>query len=786
MSRSAIRWLAGLGGVSLILVGILLAQAPAGWSVVASRTAGSLRFEDRSGALLREVPIGGSRARWIALRELPPWVASAVVAAEDHRFACHPGVDPLAIVRAFRDNRRAGRIVSGASTITMQVVRLASGRPPGGSRADKLAEALDALRLEQRLDKDLILEQYLNRAPFGRGTAGIEAASLTWFGHSARTLTPAEATWLAVLPRAPERLSRVDHREELEQRRRLLAARLEATASNRPTPADNPWRAALDPPLVLPRPTPPFEAPHLTSWLLDELPVDIRSRAGTIVTTLDHPLQAEIERRLRPRLERLAEKGARQAAVVVMDNSTRRLAVLLGSVDFFDPEAGQVNGALARRQPGSTLKPFTYALAFESGMTPATLVNDDPHDFAASGGPFAPRNYGGVSFGRVRIRDALAGSLNIAAVDALAHVGADRLFSRLNAMGLLDGRQAADDPGLGLTLGVAEVRLVDLANSYVTLARGGRHAPPVVVTAVRDAAGRRMTLPAAPPERPVIDPLAAWWVADILADDDARLRSFGRNGVLDMPWPVSVKTGTSSDWRDNWAVGFTREWTVAVWVGDFSGAPMHQVSGVFGAAPLLREIFGLLAARGSLTEPVRPKGLDAVVCCLESGDEGTPACPGTLVEWLPADRRPPACTRHGASADGTTADPALREGSANGSVGDAPSSTRFALRRPISGDIFFLDPALPRATQAVSFRAEAPAGAEVAWFLDGRPLGTTHAPHERLWRLAPGRHQLIVRIGESERSAAFEVRAGETRPRAAGNAAAAARGADSSEEAVFQ
>jgi penicillin-binding protein 1C len=754
MRSGPARWLAGAAGLLLVAGAAMLACAPAGWDAVVTRDAGSLRFDDRSGRLLREVPIGGSRARWVALSELPPWVGPAIVAAEDRRFARHAGVDPIAVLRALRDNRRAGRVVSGASTLSMQVARLTAGRPPGGSPAMKLAEALDALRLEQRLSKRAILEQYVNRAAFGRGTSGIEAASQAWFGHSARTLTPAEAAWLAVLPRAPERLSRPDHRPELEARHAALVARLAAAPDGGGT-----WRAAAETPLVVPKAAPPFDAPHLTSWLLDELPPAVRSRAGSIRTTLDHALQREIERRLQPRLVRLAEKGARQAAVVVVANDTREISVLLGSVDFFDPVAGQVNGALARRQPGSTLKPFTYALAFESGMTPATLVDDDPHDFAASGGPFAPRNYGGISFGRVRIREALAGSLNIAAVDALAHVGAERLFSRLVALDLLDGRQAADEPGLGLTLGVAEVRLVDLANAYVTLARGGRHAPPVAVTAARDAAGRTIPLPPRPGERSVIAALPAWWVTDILADDDARFRSFGRNGVLDMPWPVSVKTGTSSDWRDNWAVGYTREWTVAVWVGDFSGAPMHQVSGVFGAAPLLREIFGLLAARGPLTAPARPDALEPVICCLESGERGRPECPGTLVEWLPRDRTGRACARHGESRTVNALPvPGRDDEPPNAAIPPTAPREHLALARPIAGDVFFLDPALPKGAQAVGFRAEAPSGTEVAWFLDGRPIGTTRAPHERLWPIEPGRHRLVVRAGGGESTASFEVR----------------------------
>lgn len=755
-----IRLAAFVLGLGLIVVAVVVSGTPASLDAIDSRAAGSLRFEDRYGIELRDVPIDGSRARWVRMADVPPWVELAITTAEDRRFRRHPGIDPLAILRALKDNRKAGRVTSGASTITMQVDRLATGRRPGGGVMTKLGEAVDAIRLEQHLGKDEILEQYLNRASFGRGAIGLEAAAEAWFGHSARTLTPGEAAWLAILPRAPERLSRPEALPGLKARHVDLLARLRSSRH-----AGHYFQDADSMPIVVARVPPPFEAPHLTTWLLASLPVSVRSQAGVIRTTLDHRLQGNIADRLKPRLDRLAARGARQAAVVVIDNRTRELLVLLGSVDFFDPDAGQVNGALALRQPGSTLKPFTYALAFESGSTPASLVDDDPRSFPAAGGPFIPRNYGGQSFGPVRIRDALASSLNIAAVDALSRIGADRLFGRLVDLNLLTREQASLDPGLGLTLGVAEVRLVDLANAYVTLARGGLHGQPSVVLGASDALGRPVILPPAEDERRLIQPVAAWWISDILADGDARLRSFGRNGVLDMPWPVAIKTGTSSDWRDNWAVGYTTEWTVAVWVGDFTGAPMHQVSGVFGAAPIVREIFGELASRGELTRPPRPPGLSPHACCVDTGEEASTACPGTIMEWLPDGRPTMPCRRHSPVADSmvrvTRQEPARMpdggEGVASTSGGFRRPPGHLEILKPGSGDVYFIDPALPPGSQVLKLEALAEGAESLTWWIDGHLAGVTRSPHHRFWPLLPGSHRVMIGAGSRQTVTQFSV-----------------------------
>lgn len=735
-------------GLLVVIAAAILAFPPRGAGELAPAARGALRITDRHGRLLRELPTGGLRTRWVSLADLPPCVPAALVAAEDRRFRTHGGVDVAALLRSAVDNLRAGRIVSGGSTITQQLARLLAPRSRRTLGA-KLGETLDAFRLELRFGKDEILEQYLNRVAFGRNAVGVDAAARAWFGHGAATLTPAEAAWLAVLPRAPAVYARPEESERLERRRRAVLDRLHA----RGVIDRDAFEAAVQPLAPTGAGERPFEAPHLTEWLVRSLPPAVVGVAGTLRTTLDQPLQAEIERLVAAETGRLAEQGGRQAAVVVIDNRTSDLLALVGSSDFFSTgTAGQVNGALALRQPGSTLKPFTYALAFERAAHPATVVADVPALFPAAGGPFSPRNYGGATNGPVRLREALGSSLNIAAVALLERVGEERLYARLVALGLLPPGRDATAYGLGLTLGVAEVRLLDLTNAYGALAREGRYRPPRPWLELRDPEGRLRARPPVAAEARVLDPLSSWWVGEILRDDSARIRSFGAGGVLAFPWPVAVKTGTSSDWRDNWAVGYSHEYSVGVWVGDFTGRPMERVSGVTGAAPLLRGVFDRLAARESLTAPPPPPRLAPVQLCALSGGVPVAGCPEQIREWFPAERVPRTpCTFHGTEVDSGVALPAEfaawaeHEGwRARGRP--AGGDDRVRLLRPLPGETYFLDPALPSGTQSIRF--EAAAAGRVEWRLDGRALGVTEGVHRVLWPLRKGRHTVSIRAGK--------------------------------------
>ena len=537
---------------------------------------------DRSGQTLREVRVDERFCRQVRFEEIPASVVHALLAAEDKRFFQHHGVDTVATARAVWDNVRGGRVKSGASTITQQLVKLAAPRPR--NVRTKFIEAVTALRLEQLWSKERILAEYLNRLDFGNLNVGIASAANYYFGKPLVDLSDAEAAFLAGLPKNPRRLNPHIARVAAQRRQQTVLRRMNASGW---LDAEQFDRAKAEP-LRLLAPRRVFRAPHFVDLVLRDLPKDA---AATIGTTLDLDLNRFVENTVRDRLERLREQNVRNGAAVVIDNATGDVLALVGSEDYFAPGTGQVNGAWARRSPGSTVKPFTYLLALERGATPATIVADVPAVFATSTGVYAPDNYNHRCYGPVSYRRALGNSLNIPAVRVLASIGgAPVLAERLRAWGITTLDRPAEQYGLGLTIGNAEVRLVELANAYAAIARLGEWRPWRMVPAAFNVQRPTFNVQRSKPE-------CAWLIADMMTDNSARMLAFGANSALRFDFPVACKTGTSTDFRDNWAMGFTPEFTVGVWVGNFDGSSMREVSGVTGAGPILHAIFEHLHAR---------------------------------------------------------------------------------------------------------------------------------------------------------------------------------------------
>lgn len=589
----------------------------------------SIRFTDRNGRDLR-VTTGddAERVLWCDLDAMGPWVAQATVAIEDHRFHLHPGVDPAGIMRAAWTDIVAGRAAAGGSTLTQQLARLVRPelkRLPGWKR--KMIEAWDAVRIERTLSKDEILEQYLNRAPYGNRTVGIRAAAEMYFGKSPDRLTLGEAAMLAGLPQAPDALSPYAHLDKAIRRQRIVLRRLRALGLIE----EDAYTRAVGESIALRPFRAEYHAPQFVNAAREGIFGDV---PGTpeIATTLDFPLQSEVEELVRNHLARLSGKRATEAAVVVMDARTGEILAYAGSSDFFGKS--QVDGALALRQPGSALKPFTYALALENGHAPSELIPDVPLDDAADG--FSPENFDRSFHGPVRMREALACSLNIPAVRVLRDdVGTARLLEFLRAAGFACLDRDAEHYGLALTLGAGEVRLLDLARAYAMLARGG-----VTVTP------RAWSIDGADGAR-ILSPEAAAQITSILSDDIARRPSFGRNSALAFPFPVAAKTGTSKDFRDNWAVGYTPRHVVAVWVGNFDSSSMIDCSGVTGAAPLMHEIMMRVGENDGPFEI--PSTLVRAEVCPLSGELPGPNCPGRTVELFRVGRIPKTvCSMHAA------------------------------------------------------------------------------------------------------------------------------------------
>jgi penicillin-binding protein 1C len=713
---------------------------------------------DRNGEVLYEArSSAGTRGRSLAAEDVPRVLSESTIAAEDRRFYWHPGIDPIAVVRAALKNVGAFGVAEGASTITQQVAKLLLDRAahaprPRGLRA-KLHEAMIALRLEHQLSKPEILAAYLNLAPYGNQVAGAARASEMYFGVPASMLTIAQAAFLAGLPQRPTAYSPYRERQPGLARQRAILERMERQGRITPEQA----RSARAERLRFEPAPASFVAPHFVEMVLGERRP---GAGGRLETTLDARLQADIAGILQSQRADLERHGAYNVAVVVLDNATSEWLAWEGSGRYFDSEhGGTINGARALRQPGSALKPFTYALGFETGITPATVLADVPATYptAKPGVLYSPRNYDADFHGPLRVRQALAGSQNVPAVALAASLGVPDVLRFLKAVGITSLDRNAAYYGLGLTLGNAEVSLAELVGAYAALARGGIWIQP---RAVRDGS--------TPQPVRVMSPRAAFWATDVLSDSDARAYVFGRGGSLEFPFPVAAKTGTSQAYHDNWAIGYTRDVTVGVWVGNFDRRPLVGSSGVTGAGPIFHDVMSAaqhhVGGRDyeAATIVERPADLRAVQVCELSGMRSGAACPSRRREWLPADTSPLPCSWHHASDEGLLTlwpDEYRHWAAARGLLVEerrplsqqnverhaadatAGRENRFAIVSPADGAAYLIDPTLRASFQAISLRATGAAGA-VEWRVNGRSVGAGSARRPASWRLRPGTHEV--------------------------------------------
>jgi penicillin-binding protein 1C len=755
----------GIGLLSLLAAGwIRFGPIPTGRLALDEQV--STEVVDRRGVPLYEsLSADGGRSARLHADRLPKALVDATLAAEDRRFFRHAGVDPLALARAVWHNLKAGRMAEGGSTLTQQTAKILIDRPR--TVRGKLREMVLALRLEHRLSKRQILSLYLSLAPYGNQRMGAEAASRGYFGCSAESLTPAQAAFLAGLPQRPSALDPYRNFDAALRRQRWV---LEQMAEEGYLSAEELERARAER-LNLVRDPAAFAAPHFVERVLASVP---SPRARRMETTLDASLQAQVRGILGMHRERLREHGAHAVAVAVLDNRSAEWLAWEGSGDYFDADhGGAIDGVVSPRQPGSALKPFTYALAFEKGFTPASVLPDLPSHFptAVEGIVYSPRNYDGVFRGPLRARPALAGSENVPAVWALAQVGVPDLLRLLRQAGLTTLGKSADHYGFALTMGDAEVRLDELVSGYAAFARSGLARPPRMVRALVRPDGTRIQMPDAEPER-ILSDRAAFWIADILSDPRARAYVFGMGGSLDFPFKVAVKTGTSQAYRDNWTVGFTREVTVGVWVGNFDREELRNSSGVTGAAPIFHDVMiaaqqavtGRLPGPGDPPLAAPPEELVPRAICALSGREATERCPAVETEWLPRDRPATSCRwhrRHGgrvvvswppkyrswAREHGLLDPAAIVE-----TRGQAPSSSRHAVAtgealrivNPPAGATYLRDPTLRDAFQTLPLRAVTAASSRLEWQVDGRAVGGGPPDAAVAWPLTAGRHVVSV------------------------------------------
>jgi penicillin-binding protein 1C len=647
-------------------------------------TGGSVTYTDRTGIALGTVLGSDSlHSVRVPLGAVAPVFVEAIVAAEDARFWRHGAVDVPALVRAARDFVIFGEARSGGSTIEMQLARLLSPTP--ATIRGKLAQVVMAQRIAIASSKPAILEAYVNRVPMGGNLYGVEAAARTYFGEPAGDLDLAQASLLAAIPNDPARLAPDEGWAALRARQRLVLARMAQLGEITRARADRAFAETL---AVRRHDSGIADAAHALFYLYREAP----ESAGRVRTTLDRSLQRFTQAQTEAVIGALAPYQVSDGAALVVDNATGDVLAYVGSPDYFsDQLLGRNDGVQALRQAGSSLKPFTYELALERGtIASTTILADAPAAYAIPGGKlYQPADYSGRFSGPVRVRYALANSLNAPAVQVLSELGVGALLDRLHDLGFSRLDRSPSYYGLGLTLGSGEVSLWELVQAYATLARGGEFMP-LHLVADGNASAR------------TIGEAGDWeLIADMLADPHARAKSFGVGSVLQLPFPSAVKTGTSSDFRDTWTVGFTRDYTVGAWVGNFDGSPMRGVSGVTGAGPLWNRIMLHLYDRKDDPPPFpAPRGFVRKAICATTGRTPLPECPAVVQEWV----RP----RNFA---------ALR-----------PQLLQATLRIvfPRDGDVFVRTApatALQAREQQLALRADDSTG-QVHWSVDGAPIPT--------------------------------------------------------------
>ncbi|MGH8128900.1 MAG: transglycosylase domain-containing protein [Gammaproteobacteria bacterium] len=630
------------------------------------------------------------------LSAIPTLVRTAFVTSEDRRYWVHGGSDWRARFTAIWQNLKAGHIVRGASTIGEQVARILTPRPR--TYWSHWLAGIDANRLIDRFGRSRVLEFYLNQVPYGARRRGVVQAARYYFGRDVSALTPAEQLALAVLVRSPVAYDPAQHPRALRRAVDDLAVRMHTHGAIDAAELSAVRRSAIDPGHErLPVVAGPFVA--YARLRLHALGL---SASGPVKTTLDAGLERTVQQLLRTRLKAVTDRGVKNAAALIVDN--RSGAVLAWAVAPTGI-AGDLDPVLVPRQPGSTLKPFLYALAMERlGWQPDTLLRDGPLATRLGDGVHTYRDYSGHYYGQASLRYALANSLNIPAVETARAVGVAPFLDLLHRLGMTALDRDAQHYGPALAIGDGPVPLLELTQAYSALARHGRFLPLHV-------------LAAAPESKPqtVLRPDVTSLIASILSDPDARSAEFGDASVLDLPYATAVKTGTSSNYHDAWTMGFDNRYTVGVWMGRLNGGDMDQITGSAGPALVLRSIFARLRTGQPYAGLWHSPALKRVAVCEHIGS-------GPCIERNDWHLRETAST------------PVARMAAVH-------------IVRPLTGETLALDPRVARADQMYAFRlADLPPGSRsVAWYLDGRLLARTHAATYD-WRLSHGTHHLSAKV----------------------------------------
>ncbi len=759
----------------------------------------SISITDRHGRLLYEVlPEQGGRHAVVNLESIPLALQQATIATEDRNFYTNPGVDILGVIRSAWINLSGGQTIAGGSTITQQVARnLLMGDEERLTRTmrRKLREIALAWQIDQAYSKGEILAMYLNQTYFGGMAIGVEAAAQTFFAKPVRELDLAESALLAGLPQAPAVYNPFTDEKAARKRQAVVLGLMQHAGYITQEQRD---QAAREP-LVFAETPYPIEAPHFVMMVRDQIDSmfsveDIQDSGGLVVqTSLDLDWQKHAERAVHSQLAALAKSedglghNVNNAALVALNPANGEILALVGSPDYFDPTSGgAINMAISPRQPGSALKPLVYAAALDptsadGGWTAATMILDVKTAFQThQGRAYIPQNYDLREHGPVLVRQALASSLNIPAVAALEHIGLQNLFSLANQLGIttLKDPHAYD---LSLALGGGEVRLMELVAAYGAFANGGFRVEPIAILEIQDMQGNiRYQHPEVTRSR-VIDEKVAWLISDMLSDNNARRLGFGENSLLRLDRPAAVKTGTTSNFHDNWTVGYTPDMVVGVWSGNTNYEPMRDVNGLSGAAPIWHQFLRTVLSGSPEREFERPDGLVRIEICALSGALPSQACPYRKWEWFiegtqpteqdtlyqmvaidsvtgfPAQEETPIEQRtqiltmdlppqaHAwAQSQGIVLYQELTSSSESSIVVERTPDLR--VLTPASGSVFHLAPNIDPTSQRILISVASQVDVQsLSFYVDNQVIGQKRkAPYQSWWALLPGEHQIWV------------------------------------------
>ncbi len=762
----------------------------------------SIRITDRFGRSLYEIQDqSGGRNTPVAIEKIPAALKNATIATEDQNFYQNPGVDFEGILRALWINLRGGETLAGGSTITQQVARnllLSESEQFERTIRRKLRESWLAWRLTRKMSKDEILGLYLNQMNYGGMAYGVEAAAQTYFGKPAAELNLAESALIAGIPQGPALYNPLVDPEAAKNRQTIV---LELMRNQGYITAAE-YDLALREPLIFSTDPYPIEAPHFVMMVaaqIDEILLDRPKTQPLIVkTTLDLDWQHLAEEAIHQHLTRLATTdptgqghnvpgghNIQNAALVALAPDSGEILALVGSPDYFDAAtSGAINMALAPRQPGSALKPLVYAAAFDPSRpepyTPATTLLDIRTTFSTHDDePYTPSNFDNQEHGLVSVRQALASSLNIPAVITLEHVGIAPVMELAEKMGISTFGNP-DDYDLSLALGGGEVRLLELTAAYGVFANTGYHLPPFFILEITTPDGELLYQHRAPTPVQVLDERIAWLISDILSDNQARSIGFGPNTALKIDRPAAVKTGTTTNFHDNWTVGYTPDLVVGVWVGNANHEPMRAVTGLSGAAPIWHQFIRSALIGTPKRAFARPEGLTRLEVCALSGLLPSENCPYTKWEWFlseivplrpdtlyqrvwidrttgllasestpPANHQPvvaldlPPQAQPWAHSQGLTL---LSDLQLSGSAGPNWDQNPLQIIHPANHAVYQVDPLRPVDEQKLRLQAASTLGlTAVQFWLNGQLLGQVDAPpYELWWPISPGEHQLWV------------------------------------------